>query len=208
MADLFEILSVRAAEGGARLILCVQSTCAGEVSRETLTLFASRLKCLPQKGAIDADALGFLRREHALCAALATGLRSLSASGGSRIQLRQKLCTKGVARDVAEEAVAQLCKKGYLDEQKSALAAAESDLRKLWGDRRILADLRAKGYGEEALLTVCERLHEEDGVARLVRLLQKRRFDAGDPDKLVAALMRYGYTRTEIRVALREWMDE
>ncbi len=207
MADFFEILSVRAADGGARLVLAVESEIAGEKARETLTVLTSRMKSVPQKGVIDEETLLFLRREHALCAALATGLRSLSASGGSRVQLRQKLCTKGVARDVAEDAVEVLCEKGYLNERESALAAAECDLRKLWGDRRILADLRAKGYGKEALLAVQELLQEKDGAARCAALLGKRRFDAENPDKLIAALMRYGYTRTEIRAALRVWMD-
>jgi SOS response regulatory protein OraA/RecX len=31
--------------------------------------------------------------------------------------------------------------------------------------------------------------------------------DAENPDKLIAALMRYGYTRTEIRTALKEIME-
>ena len=206
MADFAEILNVRAADGGARLILCIQSTVAGEERRETLSVLTSRVSRMPQKGEIDADMLAFWRREHALCAALATGLRSLSAGGGSCLQLRQKLCGKGVSRDIAEEAVRELCEKGYLDERAGALSCAQSGLRKLWGNRRILADLRAKGYGEEALLAVQERLREEDGTARLVRLLQKRRFDAENPEKLIASLMRYGYTRTEIRAALREVM--
>ncbi len=206
MADRFEILSVRAADGGARLLVQVQSTVAGEVCRETLTVLTARAGRLPQKGEIDADVLAFLRREHALCAALATALRSLAAGGGSRVQLRQKLCHKGVARDVAKECVRILDEKGYLDEQRSALAAAENGVRKLWGDRRILADLRAKGYGEEALLAARELLEKRDGAARCARLLQKRGFDGSAPEKLIAALMRYGYTRTEIRAALREVM--
>ncbi len=208
MADFSEILHVRAADGGARLALVVESESAGEKTRETLTVLTARMARVPQRGEIDTDTLLLLRREHALCAALQMGLRSLSAGGGSRLQLRQKLCGKGVTRDVAEEAVSALCEKGYLDERESALAAAESDLRKLWGDRRILADLRAKGYGEEALLAVHARLREQDGAARCARLLQKRRFDMENPEKLIAALMRYGYTRTEIRAALRMVMDE
>lgn len=200
MADFIEILSVRAADGGARLILQVES---GEGCRETLSVLTSRMPNVPKKGAIDAEMLLFLRREHALCAALQMGLRSLATGSSSRVQLRQKLCAKGVVSDVAEDAVALLCAKGYLNERESALSAAESDLRKLWGDRRILADLRAKGYGEEALLTVRELLANKDGAARCVRLLQKRRLPIENADKLIAALMRYGYTRTEIRAALQ-----
>ena len=208
MADPFEIIDVRAADGGARLVLTLEHESAEGKTKETLCVLTSRMRSVPQKGALDGETAAFLRREHALCAALAIGLRSLAAGGGSRLQLRQKLCLKGVARDVAEGAVAILCEKGYLDEQKSALAAAEGDLRKLWGDRRILADLRAKGYGDEAMLAVREFLGTKDGAARCVHLLQKRRLDTGNPDKLIAALLRYGYTRTEIREALRSTMDE
>ena len=207
MVDFAEILSVRAADGGARLILTLECETVGEKWRETLSVLTARMSRVPQTGEIDADVFALLRREHALCAALAMGLRSLSAGGGSCVQLRQKLCGKGVARDVAEDAVQTLCEKGYLNERESALAAAEADLRKLWGDRRILADLRAKGYGEQALYAVRELLAGKDGAMRLVRLLQKRHFDAENPDKLIAALMRYGYTRTEIRAALREVME-
>ena len=204
MADRFEILGVRAAEGGARLILQLESELGGEICRESLTVLTSRMKNVPQKGLCDEETLLFLRREHALCAALAMGLRSLASGGYSRLQLRQKLSLKGVARDVAQDAVQVLCEKGYLNERENALAAAECDLRKLWGDRRILADLRAKGYGDEAIFAVRELLESKDGAARCARLLQKHRFDAENPDKLIAALMRYGYTRTEIRAALKE----
>lgn len=206
MVDRIEVLSVRAADGGARLVLGVESESVGEKSRETLSVLTARLSRMPQKGVIDEETLLLLRREHALCGAISMGLRSLSAGGGSHVQLRQKLCHKGVARDVADDAVTELCEKGYLNERESALAATERDLRKLWGDRRILADLCAKGYGDEALCAVQALLRERDATARLVRLLQKRRFDTENTDKLIASLLRYGYTRIEIRAALREFM--
>ena len=207
MANRIEILSVRAADGGARLVLTLECVSEDEKKRETLSVLTARVSRVPQKGKIDADTYELLHREHALCAALTTGMRSLSAGGGSRLQLWQKLCGKGVARDIAEEAVRVLCEKGCLDECAGALSCAQSGLRKLWGDRRILADLRAKGYGEAELLAVQEMLREKDGTARCVRLLQKRHFDTENPEKLIASLMRYGYTRTEIRAALREVME-
>ena len=73
-------------------------------------------------------------------------------------------------------------------------------------------------FGEE--LAERERLADEDSVARCRRLLQKRHLPAanvaGDrpaddrraADKLIAALMRYGYGADEIRDALRAEMDE
>ena len=210
MADYSKLLHVRAADGGARLFLSVETSLAGEVQKQTLCVFASHLDRVPCVGPIDGETLAHLRREHALCAALDTGLRSLSAGGGSRVQLTQKLCARGVARELADEAADELSARGYLQERENALAAAARDLRKLWGDRRILADLRAKGYGDEALCAVREYLAQQDGTARCVRLLEKKRIrtlDAQDADKLIASLMRYGYTRTEIREALRRSVE-
>ena len=210
MADYSKILRVRAADGGARLLVVVESAEAGEVRKETLVVFSAHFNRLPAVGEIDEEMLCHLRREHALCAALDTGLRSLSAGGGSRTQLTQKLRARGVERDVAAEAVEELSARGYLQERESALAATARDLRKLWGDRRILADLQAKGYGDEALCAVREYLTQQDGTARCVRLLEKKRIrtlDAQDADKLIASLMRYGYTRTEIREALRRSVE-
>ena len=114
MVDRFEILGVRAADGGARLILQLECDVGGEVSRESLTVLTTRMKNVPQKGLCDEEAVLFLRREHALCAALAIGIRSLASGGCSQLQLRHRLCQKGVARDVAEDTVRALCEKGYL----------------------------------------------------------------------------------------------
>ena len=210
MADYSKILHMRAADGGARVFLVVESCVAGEIQKQTLCVFSAHFDRLPAVGVIDGEMLARLRHEHALCAALDTGLRSLSSGGGSRVQLTQKLRARGVDKTVAGEAADELSARGYLQERENALAAAARDLRKLWGDRRILADLRAKGYGDEALGAVREHLAEQDGVARCVALLQKRRIrtvDAACADKLISSLMRYGYTQREIREALHRVLE-
>ena len=211
MADHIEILCVRAADGGARLVITVKSMTCGEEKKESLSVFASHLTHLPTPGVIGEEMLELLRREHALCAALDTGLRSLGSGGGSSLQLKQKLRARGVAADVAMDAARELEERGYLQERKNALSLAARNLRKLWGDRRILADLRAKGYAEEAISAVREMLEGEDAMQRCAKLLEKRMIAALDEaqlQKLIASLMRYGYTRTEIRAALQKTMRE
>ena len=200
------ILRVRAAEGGARLLITLET---GEgTGKETLSVFASRISQVPVVGEIGAVALTRLRHEAQISTALGVGLRSLAASGGSRVRLMQKLCSRGIAQEAAEEAVRELAARGYLRENESAMREAERALAKLWGNRRILSDLRAKGYNEEVLRPVRARLADEDSVARCCRLMQKRRMTLPDSEpeaaRLMASLMRYGYTQEEIRAACKD----
>ena len=209
---LAKLLRVRAADGGARLCRVVELTDGEDTWRETLTVFAARLDRVPATGELDTETLALLRREDALSTALAMGLRSLGAGGSSEQHLARKLRAKGVEGYVAREAVAELSSRGYLDETDAAVREAERGLVKLWGDRRILTELRAKGYGDEALQAARVRLRREDGVLRCRRLLQKKHVAvADDPvaaQKLIASLMRYGYTTAEIRTALTAECEE
>lgn len=216
-AERVEILRVRAADGGAKLVLSLRAFDGAQTREEELEIFASRLEKAPQTGEINAEALAFLRREAALCKALDMGLHSLAAGSASRVSLTRKLRAKGTEKEIAEAAVEELDARGYLREADGALREAEKGLAKLWGDRRILADLRAKGYSDEALAEVRERLAEEDSVARCRRLLQKGRLlpngngpggDRRAAEKLIAALMRRGYDADEIRAALRAELEE
>lgn len=209
MTERYLLLSVRAAREGARRILAVESVSDAEKKRESFCLRADF--AVPARTPCEIDAAYYeqIKREHALCAALDRGMRVLAAAGGSRVQVRQKLIARGVSRETAEDATQALEKQGYLQETQSALSAARADLRKLWGDRRILSDLHAKGYGDAAVDAVKEFLSEEDAAARCRRLIEKRHLLAQyEGDKLIAALLRYGYTRTDIRTALRAMTEE
>lgn len=200
------ICHLRAADGGAHLLVEVEVTCGEEHSRETLVLLSARLSHLPLVGEIDAASLQELRHEAQVCAAIGAGLRSLGASGCSAKHLAQKLRMRGCDGAVAAEAVAELAEKGYLKEEEGALREAERGLAKLWGDRRILAELSAKGYTGGALKYAAARLRTEDGAARCARLLQKRRIVIPESEsemrKLFASLVRYGYSTDEIKAAL------
>ena len=209
MTTDWSIRDLRAADGGAQLLLTLENG-AGE--REMLMLFASRLRAIPQIGGVDAAQLEHLRREAAVTAAMRVGLRMLSVCGTSRRHLTEKLRARGHAADVAAEAVEDLATRGYLNEAEGALREAERGLAKLWGDRRILADLRAKGYGDGALERVRECLSYEDAIGRCVRLLRRLRAaiptDAAQLHRLLARMQRYGYAPAEAKRALRRMWNE
>ncbi len=199
------IVSVRAADGGARLLLTLETVSEKGKRREGLSLFSSRLQNMPQPGEITPEEEAFYRREEEISAAITAGLRALSAGGCSRRALILKLRRKGISAAAAHVAVDELSARGYLAECEGALREAERGMAKLWGDRRILADIRAKGYGEESLAAVEEKLAAADGVARCVALIRRRHvYPTGRAEamKLAAALTRYGYDRRQINAAL------
>ncbi len=207
-SNLPKLLRIRAADGGAVLLLSVEYDGETGPERRELSVFAARLEKMPETGLISHELLEMLCREDAMYHAMSAGMRALSAGDVSGANLTWRLSHKGIPRAVAREAVRDLAQKGYLDEERGALRETEKGLAKLWGERRILAELRAKGYGDAALSAARERLSCEDGVARCRQLLQKRRMvapadDRRAADKLIAALMRYGYTAAQIRTALQ-----
>lgn len=201
------ICSLRAAEGGARLLVELEVAEGEERTRETLSLLAARLERLPIVGAISPETVLELRREDRICAALGAGLRMLGSNGCSARHLVEKMRIRGYDFEVASEATAILAQKGYLHEEEGALRETEKGIAKLWGDRRILADLSAKGYTGGALKYAAARLRTEDGASRCAALIAKRRIrvpaDEAEARRLFASLTRYGYTPEEIRAALR-----
>ena len=97
---------------------------------------------------------------------------------------------------------------GLISDSDTACREAERALKKLWGRRRIEAELYKKGYGADSVreaLRYVDRVGA-DYVANCKRLIkQKLRTSNPSPDemkKLYAALVRYGYTSAEIREAM------
>lgn len=76
-----------------------------------------------------------------------TAVNILSYSDNTELRLREKLAAKGFSREAADDAVRYVISRGWLDEQKQV----ESALRylaevKLFGRRRILQELRKRGF--------------------------------------------------------------
>ena len=197
---------------GTRFLLTFEITDGTGCKKEVLSPFVCRVGELPPLGPVERDTFLFLFAEHRFAEAYEKGLRLLAAGGNSPYLLKQKLRQRGVTASVAEEAVRALEEKGCLSEEDGALREAEKGLAKYWGDRRILAAVRAKGYSEEALSVVRERLASEDAIGRLVELLRKRRTPRPEGEEallsLAASLVRYGYTSTEIKRALGRYFKE
>ena len=137
--------------------------------------------------------------------------RSFAFAPSSFNMLRTKLIKKGFERGVAEQAIELMRSKGYVDERDIALRRAELMVGKLWGQTRILAKLREEGFGDEVSESVCDYLESVDMVELCARLIDKKyggvSNDRREREKLCSALYRYGYSPSEIKLAVARVAD-
>lgn len=203
---------MRASDGGARLLLHIKISQGDEVRQEILAVFAARLSHVPQCGALGEDEYEDLVAESKMTGALDMGLRLLGAGAVSQQRLIQKMRQRGVGKEIAAAAAAELFARGYADEAAGALREAEKGIGKLWGDRRILLDVRAKGYGEASLAAVKKFLLTQNAVKRCEKLITRRHMTlpSGEAERsrFVASLVRYGYTVREIKQALDQKSEQ
>ena len=126
----------------------------------------------------------------------------------SRRRLVSKLTARGFEPDLAEGAADYLEEKGYLSEDDAAIRFAEQGLRKLWGPRRIREDLFARGFAADVVAQAMEELASVDFGENCALVISKKYGsvpeDPGARRKMVAALMRLGYTSEHIREAMRQ----
>ena len=157
-------------------------------------------------GEIDPDTVDALEQAATLSAAICRGLRMLSYSAKSERALCMKLRAVGIAPEVAAEAAAYLARKGLMNEREDAMRLVTSCRRKRWGMRRILSHLFEKGYPEKVIRAVQTELEDEDFVPDCVALIRAKygevSEDRQERQKMIAALMRYGYAMGEIRQAM------
>lgn len=147
-----------------------------------------------------------------LCTAIRRGLNLLRYGDQSARRLTDKLTAKGTDREIAAQAVAYLQRRGYIREESTARLRAEQGVRKLWGPMRIREDLRAKGFTEEVAEEVLEELSEVDWVENCAAAIHKKYGDIpaelNQRQKLIAAVMRLGYTSDTVKEAMRILLRE
>lgn len=160
------------------------------------------------KGEADEELYETVESEARLYEALKRAVRSLEFGACSKKALKIKLVRAGFDRDCAERAVEMLEGDGLVDDTETACREAERAFKKLWGRRRIEAELYKKGYGADSVRDAMRYINRvgADYVANCERLIRKKiGSEELEPDglrKLIAALQRYGYTSSEIREAL------
>ena len=115
--------------------------------------------------------------------------------------LLRKLRMRGFSAEAAEAATAAMIGRGYINETTQLdRAVALAANRKLWGARRIVEALAAKGYRREDVEAAIARAEENGDVdfAEVRRRFLAAKATAGDtPMKVKARLYRYGHSVAE-----------
>ena len=129
-------------------------------------------------------------------AATAAALRILSFGDNNQAALTQKLRRRGFSAAAAEKAVEAMQRRGYINEEEQVyrLAVAYAN-RKLWGPRKILPALLAKGYAQADIKKALCRATESGEIdfEALRQVLLEKKLTEKDPQTARALLYRNGF---------------
>ena len=136
-------------------------------------------------------------------------LEMLSRRPYSRLELKNKLLRRGTDESDAEDCVAWLAERGFLDDGEYSGAVARHYAAKGYGAGRVRSELRRRGIEREQADETLSELPE--GTEKIDAYIARRLTDPRDRDsvrKVSAALFRRGWSWEEIRAALRRFECE
>lgn len=134
----------------------------------------------------------------------------LSRRDHSESELLRKLREKGFS-DGAEEAISKLKNSGYIDDERFCQVYSSELIRlKGYGRRRVEQELYRKGVSRDIISCVLDEISFDDD--KLVDIIKKKHLskmtDEKGKKKAINALMRLGYSYSEIRDALNKIDEE
>lgn len=137
---------------------------------------------------------------------------SLDMRDHSEKEIRQKLIRKYDEHSV-DSAVEKLIGLGLINDRRYAeLLTRELFERKKYGKNRVRSELFRRGIASDIINEVIEAYEEEndsDNVEKIVDIIRKKYYnkliDEKSRQKVVAALVRLGYSFSDIRQAMREF---
>lgn len=146
------------------------------------------------------------------CAALNKGAELLSYGANSRRALELKLRRYGYDVELCSRVGEELCRRGLIREASDASSIVRVCLRSGYGRSRIIAKLRQKGYGDEAVREALDGVDESVYTENCAALIKKKfgyiPSDADGRRKMAASLARYGYSFSQIKAAMLAVKDD
>lgn len=144
--------------------------------------------------------------------ALAYVMKILAGRDHSEAELRRKLALKGFPDMAADSVVDKLRDSGYVDDERFALAWAESAIRNGRGyGYRLKADLLRRGVAEDVITRTLQRLGDEHDENAVLADLMARKFagfdsvhaDDRQKRRVIGYFQRRGFTLAAILKMLR-----
>lgn len=184
------VIFIRAAR--SRGYICI-GLADGE-ERLTLTVSESDYeRCgSPMQGdEVDSKSLDRLIFSDECYRATLSALRILSFSDNSERTLTIKLMRRGISREVAEGAVREMVRLGYINEREQLRRLVLSEARTLRGPLKIVAKLVSKGYSRPDIEWAMDSLAREGEIDfnENARLLITQKLTRGATDEQIKALL-------------------
>ncbi len=162
---------------GESVILCL----TGEGREERLTISRKEYESLgaPAVGTVmTAEVLAAARRMADYRATLATALHILECGDTTSALLGDKLRRRGHTDESVVRVLAEVERRGYINEQRLAMRQVVLCAKKGWGRRRILAYLASRGIDADIVsdaITAAEEAGEVDFTAARRAFIEARR---------------------------------
>ena len=207
---IIKISDLRPLNLGSEICVCINIKNAEYSEIRRLVILSEQYAEMKlTKGEIDAERFDEIEEASKICSAYKKGLFLLGYGASSEKKLHYKLRTKGFDNEISSRAVKMLAKKGYIQEENDAEREAERCLSKLWGKKRILTHLYSKGFSDSAVKKAALLLEEVDFAENCKEIILKSHMaqfkeaisDPNETNKLVASLVRMGYSFSQIREA-------
>lgn len=131
-------------------------------------------------------------------------MKLLATRDHFRLEIEQKLRVRGYEGDEITATLAELERRGYLNDAAAARAYVRGRVAKGNGRARLAAELGVRGVtGELAREVLAELVPEDDTEAARAAA---RRTSTKDPAALARRLERKGFSGKAIRVVVGEWV--
>lgn len=206
-----EIKRITPINQGNILQISIEIKYGENIEKKSFKILAEQyLSLRPSNGEISREDYELLEKASQVCDAYLRGLNILSFGSNTPRTLILKLRRRGFDEATAQTAVQMITDNGYISGDELS-REVERCLSKLWGRRRILAHLHTKGYEEEAISDADRELDNIDFGENCLRLLWKKYDDIpSEPkerQKIVASMLRYGYSMSEIKFAISKFKN-
>lgn len=205
-SDLYVIGGIRE---GERSIKCEVISPAGDVVKLRMTKKMWEKYAFSSADTVSGETYREMKHDSEICEATSRAASLLADSPHSCKALFTKLKQKGFSEEAAETAVSTLLKRGFIDEisqaRDIALKMAKTKER---GPMRITSELQTKGYPRDVANAAAGSVPDEV-YAEALRSALAKKARAGIPedkkerDKLVASLVRLGFSPSKIISAMR-----
>ena len=147
-----------------------------------------------------------MRGESDLSQAQDYALKLISYRDRSREEIQVRMKRKGFEKDVIEEVLRYLESQKYLDDRRFAEVWAYDRLRKNYGRRRVIWELREKGVNQEIIDEVVKEIYSAvDEIGMALDLVNRRGYslesaqDKGVARRASGFLRRRGFSFSVIR---------